>query len=112
MNSSDTTLPNGPAWAAILAASIGCVTFGLLVDLAAASHAISNSLNFYNPTGDLSGKSTVAIAAWLIIWAVLHARWKKEDVRSPGGIMVLSVVLILLAMIAVFPPVVGIFERV
>jgi hypothetical protein len=107
MTTTNTTLqavPNGPAWAAILAAGIGCAVFGLVVDLAEASKATSNALNFYKPAGDLSGKTIVAIVVWIIAWAVLHARWKNRKLRSPGRIIALTLILILLALIAVFPP--------
>jgi hypothetical protein len=97
-------LPNGCAWASILAAGAGCAAFGLLVDLAQASKPVSNQLNFYKPSGDLSGKTIVAIVLWLIVWVILHARWKNRNIESSGKIMALTLILILLALIAVFPP--------
>jgi hypothetical protein len=103
------TLPNGAAWAGILAASVGCASLGLLVDMAEASKSVSERLNFYNPTGDLSGKSILAVIIWLITWAVLHARWKNRSIESPKTIMAVTLILILLALIAVFPPFFGLF---
>jgi hypothetical protein len=97
-------LPNGPAWACILAAGIACFTFGLTIDLAEAFKPVSNALNFYKPTGDLSGKTTLAIIIWAITWGILHARWKHQNLKSPQTIMVLTLFLILLALIAAFPP--------
>jgi hypothetical protein len=102
-------LATGPVWAGILAAGIGCAALGALVDLAEASKSISSALTFYTPTGDLSGKTIIAIAIWIIAWAVLHARWKKRDVRSPKLVLTISLVLIVLAVIAVFPPFFEIF---
>ena len=78
-------IPTGPAWAAILSAGFGCLSFGILVDLAEASPKISIALNFHNPTGDLSGKSTIAVAIWLITWFILHMIWKKQTPKSPGA---------------------------
>jgi hypothetical protein len=103
------TVPNGPVWAAILAAGIGCATLGLVIDLAEAFKSVSNALNFYNPAGDLSGKTTVAVAIWLVMWAVLHARWKNRSIPSPGKIMAVTLILIFLALIAAFPPFFGLF---
>jgi hypothetical protein len=103
------TMPNGPAWAAILAAGAGCAAFGLIVDIAEAFKSISNALNFYNPTGDLSGKTVVAIAIWIIFWAIIHARWKNRRIQSSGKILGVTLILILLALIAVFPPFFGLF---
>lgn len=102
-------LANGPVWAGILAAGIGCAALGALVDLAEASKSISKALTFYAPTGDLSGKTIIAIAIWIIAWAVLHARWKSRDVRSPKLVLTVSLLLIVLAMVAVFPPFFAIF---
>jgi len=103
------TLPNGPAWAGILAAGVGCATLGLLVDLAEASKSFSNALNFYNPTGDLSGKTILSVILWLMAWAVLHTCWKNRRIQSPGKITFITVILIVLALIAVFPPFFGLF---
>lgn len=102
-------LVNGPVWAGILAAGIGCAALGALVDLAEASKSVSKALTFYTPTGDLSGKTIMAIAIWIIAWAVLHARWKNRDVRSPKMVLTISLVLIVLAVAAVFPPFFEIF---
>jgi hypothetical protein len=103
------TLPNGSAWAAILAAGIGCATLGLIVDLAEASKFVSKALNFYSPSGDLSGKTTLAILVWLIAWVALHARWKRRDIQSTGMVMMISLILILLGLIAAYPPLFGMF---
>jgi hypothetical protein len=100
---------NGPVWATILAAGIGCAAMGLLVNLAESFKGVSKGLNFYNPTGDLSGKSTLAVLAWLAAWAFLHGRWKNRRIQSPGKIMAATLILIVLALIAVFPPFFGLF---
>jgi len=104
MTAMDHTSPTGGAWAAVLAAAIGCACFGLVTDLAEMSKSISNVLNIHNPTGDLSGKSAVGVAAWLLAWGILHARWRGRIIRRPGGITLLSVVLLLLGLVGVFPP--------
>jgi hypothetical protein len=95
---------NGPVWAGILAAGIGCLALGTLVDLAEASKSVSKALSFYTPTGDLSGKTILAIVIWLAAWAVFHARWKNRSVHSPRVVLMVTLLLILLAVIAVFPP--------
>jgi magnesium-transporting ATPase (P-type) len=101
--------PNGPIWSGILAAGIGCTALGALVDLAEASKSVSNALNFYNPTGDLSGKTLLAVIIWLVAWVVLHARWRNREIQSPGKIMMITLVLVFLALIAVFPPFFSLF---
>jgi hypothetical protein len=100
---------NGGAWAAVLAAGIGCVTFGLLVDLAEAFSRVSQWLSFYKPVGDLSGKSAIAVGVWLVVWCILHFRWKGRH-RSPGGVIAtIAIVLIIVSLIATFPPFFGMF---
>ncbi len=107
--SASTKLVNGPIWAGILAAGIGCAALGALVDLCEASKSISKVLSFYAPTGDLSGKTILAVLVWIIAWVVFRARWKDRDVHSPKLVLTFSLVLILLAMVAVFPPFFEIF---
>ena len=100
---------NGQVWAAILAAAIGCFAMGVIIDLAEASTEISKALNFYNPTGDLSGKSSLGVLVWLCAWGVLHILWKNRTIRWPGKILALTIALLLLAMLTVFPPFFGLF---
>jgi uncharacterized membrane protein len=107
--SPESSFPNGAAWATILAAGIGCFAFGALVDLAEASKAISAKLNIYNPAGDLSGKSTLAVIIWLVAWGILNARWKRKVITSPGGITAVTFILIVLAIVATFPPFIELF---
>jgi hypothetical protein len=97
-------IPNGAAWAAMLAVAAGCAAMGVLVDLAERFPSVSRALNFYTPTGDLSGKTTLAILVWIAAWIVLHRRWRKRLIQSPGMIAAAVVILVLLGMVAVFPP--------
>lgn len=104
MKTTHDAVPTGGAWAAILAAAIGCACFALLTDLAEISRSVSAGLNFHSPTGDLSGKSTIGVAAWLLAWGILHACWRKREIRRPGGVTLISVALLLLGLVLVFPP--------
>lgn len=105
------TAPNGPIWAGILAAGIGCAAFGGIVDLAEASKAVSNALNFYRPTGDLSGKTTVALVVWLLAWAGLSVAWKRREIRAGGAVLTITLLLVLLSIVAIFPPFMELFAR-
>jgi hypothetical protein len=100
-------LPNGPAWACILASGVGCAALGLMVDLSEAFKSVSNALNFYKPTRDLSGKTIVAIAVWATAWWYLHARWNNRRLQSTGTLLAATLLLILLSLFAVFPPFFG-----
>lgn len=96
-------LPNGPGAAAILAAGIGCATLGVLALLGDAFSGIKNFLNFYNPTGALSGVTTVTIVVWLAAWFVLAKRWDGRDVALTR-ISAVAFVLLAVGLFLTFPP--------
>jgi hypothetical protein len=90
------TLPaNGGAAAAILACGFGCCALGIL--------ALAAALNFYHPAGPLSGVTTVAIALWLLLWAVLGNRWKNKTVAF-RKVSASAFVLLALGLLLTFPP--------
>ena len=103
MTNTSEKIPNGAAWAAILAAGIGCAAVGFFIDLAEGSKFFFDALKFYEPVGNLSGKTILGIVVWLIAWAILHARWKNREIASPGKITAITLILIILALIATFP---------
>lgn len=98
--SSDET--NGAAVAAFLAAGIGAFSMGLFVILNEAGLFAAPTL--YGPAGGVSGRTTFAVAAWLIAWAVLHRRWVGREVDT-GTFWWVTLVLIALGVLATFPPV-------
>jgi len=101
-------IPNGPGAAAILAAGIGCAAVGILAFAAAAWRPFANMLNFYDPTGPLSGKTTVAIIVWLVAWFVLFRLWKEKTVAMQT-VNVVAFVLLGVGFLFTFPPFWAIF---
>lgn len=74
---------NGAAMAALLAAGIGSAVLGLMTVLVEASpNVIKPLLNFYNPVGPLSGKTTVAVLAYVFAWIVLAHFYHGKDVSE------------------------------
>jgi hypothetical protein len=67
--------------------------------------AVKLALSFYKPTGPLSGVSTLGILAWLVTWALLEWRWRSVNV-SLGSVCAFALVLLGLAFLLTFPPVV------
>jgi len=63
-------LPNGSGAAAILAAGIGSFMVAVLAIAADNSAAVKSLLNFYRPSGPLSGVTTFAVLVWLIAWGI------------------------------------------
>jgi|SRR5271166_4104409 len=99
----DTDLPNGPGAAAILAAGIGCAALGILALAGDASPAIGKLLNFYNPTGALSGVTTIAIVVWLVVWFFLARTWERQMVNVTR-INLVSFALLAIGFLLTFPP--------
>jgi hypothetical protein len=96
-------LPNGPGAAAILAAGIGCAVVGILAFAGDASAAIGRLLNFYNPTGTLSGVTTVAIIVWLVAWFALNRSWQMRTVPMVK-VSAFSFVFLAVGFLLTFPP--------
>ena len=95
----------GEAAAAFLAGGIGCFVLGLFVTLTEmpALVDLKNALNWNNPVGPLSGKTGVAIIAFLVSWGIAHFMMKERDVNLKTYVIV-SGVLTLLGFLLTFPP--------
>lgn len=96
-------VPNGPGAAAILAAGIGCAAVGILAFAGDASNAIGKFLNFYNPTGSLSGVTTLAIIVWLVSWFGLNRLWQRRTVAMLR-VNVAAFLLLAVGFLLTFPP--------
>ncbi len=96
-------LTNGPAAAAILASGIGSLALGLSTTLAQAIAQLKEALIFYSPSGSLSGETTVAVAVWLVSWAVLHVLWRRDNVDF-SKVFISTIALVLMGLIGTFPP--------
>jgi len=104
----DRTLPNGFGAAAILAASIGSLALGILTVAGDASKAFARHLILYRPTGPLSGVTIIAIAIWLLTWALLSHRWSARNVAL-RPILTVSFILLAVSLLLTFPPVIDLF---
>lgn len=96
---------DGPTMAAVLGAGIGALAVGLFVILHAAGLFSAPSL--YGPAGGVSGRTTLAAVVWLTAWAVLHGRWKDREIAA-RPVFGLTLALVVLGLLATFPPVWGI----
>jgi fluoride ion exporter CrcB/FEX len=95
--------PNGPIAAALLSSAFGCFLLGVVAVAADGSKRLASSLIFYQPTGPLSGVTTVSIAGWLLCWVILAVRWKSRAVNF-GKISLLAFVFLVLGLFLTFPP--------
>jgi hypothetical protein len=103
MPEQEKTRPNGEAAAALLAAGIGSLALGGVTILAAASTAVANSLKLVTAVGPLSGKTTIAVVIWLIVWVALHFALRKKQVDFPR-LFVIVLLLVGLGLVGTFPP--------
>jgi hypothetical protein len=97
---------NGAALAAFLGAGIGAFAVGLFVLLNEAGIFVAPTL--YGPAGGISGRTTFAAVVWLIAWFLLHRRWRGRRIE-PGRVYTLMLLLLVLGIVATFPPVWGLF---
>ena len=105
MSMSHTTdeLPNGAGGAAILGAGIGCAAIGVLAFWGDASASMGKTLNFYNPSGTLSGVTTIGILVWLVAWFGLHQIWRDKTVAMMK-VNIWSFALLAVGFLLTFPP--------
>lgn len=99
--------PNGPVFAAVIAAAVGTFVLGLFTTLAEVSEKLKDWLNWRNPVGPLSGKTGLAVVAWVGAWLVLGIVWRRREIDERKAIMV-SAILIGLGVLGTFP---SFFER-
>jgi hypothetical protein len=102
MPQQEKTLPNGEAAAALLAAGIGCLILGVVTTLAAANTAFANSLKWVTAVGPLSGKTTIAVVAWLLVWVGLSFALSKKQVDFTR-VFVITLILVGLGLLGTFP---------
>jgi hypothetical protein len=94
--------PTGPVAAAVLATGIGAFVLGLLTTLNEASTGVHDFLEFDEDVGPLSGKTIIAVIAYLASWAVLHGLWRRQ--RPPlRPFLIATAVLIVLGILGTFP---------
>lgn len=95
--------------AGLISAGLGTAVLGIVTVLAAASQAFSANLAWVGPVGPLSGKTTVAVLAWLLSWAWLARRWGERSLDF-GKVIVWTAVLIAVGFLGTFPPIFEAFE--
>ncbi len=104
----DTKMKNGPAAAALLAGGIGALAYGIFIILSEGVESIGHALNWYNPSGNLSGKSTMMVIVWLASWAFLNNKWKDTDVDFEK-IATIALSLLVIGVLLTVPPVFDFF---
>jgi hypothetical protein len=94
--------PTGPVAAAVLATGIGAFVLGVLTTLSEASTGVHDFLEFDEDVGPLSGKTIIAVVAYVASWAVLHGLWRRQN-PPLRPILIATAVLIALGVLGTFP---------
>jgi hypothetical protein len=95
--------PNGSGAAALLAAGIGSLMAAIFAIAGDKSASIKTFFTFSKATGPLSGVTTSAILVWLVVWAILHARWSKRTIAI-GPVATAALILLVMSVLLTFPP--------
>ncbi|HVJ49861.1 hypothetical protein [Desulfitobacterium sp.] len=97
---------------AFLAAGLGLLTVSILNLLQSltggAKGSVGTFLTLHQGIGPYSGKQVLSILVWVIAWVVLNKSLANKDLE-PAKIMRWSYILIVVAGLLVFPPVIGLF---
>ncbi len=96
--------------AAFIAAGIGSFVLALMIVLTEmkAGAGLKTFLTFVGPVGALSGKTTVAVIAFVVSWVGLHFAFKNRAVTLTRAFTI-AIILIVLSVIFSFPPVFDLF---
>ncbi|MGH8144625.1 MAG: hypothetical protein ACREU2_19205 [Steroidobacteraceae bacterium] len=94
---------NGLGAAALLAAGIGGFILGVLAIVSDAFTGVSRALNFWNPTGPLSGVTDLTILGWLLSWWVLSRLWRRRNLPL-RWVGLAAVLLFVIGLLLTFPP--------
>ena len=108
------TKPNGPVAAVFVAAGIGSFVLGLTIVLNEAKILTSTFLDFSKSygigsgVGPLSGKTILAVIAFIVSWAILAVLWRGKEVNF-GRAFAASLILLGLGFAFTFPPIFELF---
>ena len=95
--------PNGPAFAAILAAALAFALLGVTTTLAEVFDGFGDWLAFSGRVGMLSGETIIAIAAYFVSWAGLGLFWRRSNPPLPP-VAVVTAALVAIGLLGTFPP--------
>ncbi len=91
--------------AAFLASGIGSLALGILILLTEmkAGAGLKSALAFNSGVGPLSGKTTVAVVAFVLGWIGLHFALRNRQVKLMTS-FIITIILVALGMLFSFPP--------
>jgi hypothetical protein len=90
--------------ASMIASGIGSLVLGIAIVLAEVNVDIKTFLTWNNGVGPLSGKTGVAVIAFIVSWAALHYAFQRKAINLTTSFFV-TLVLVVLGLLLTFPPV-------
>jgi hypothetical protein len=90
--------------AAMISSGIGSLVLGILIVLAEVSVDIKEILIWNDGAGPLSGKTGVAVIAFVVSWVVLHYIFQYKAISLTASFIVTAVLLVL-GLLLTFPPI-------
>jgi hypothetical protein len=96
--------------AAFIASGIGSFALALMIVLTEmkAGAGLKSFLVWVGPVGPLSGKTGVAVIAFVVSWVVLHFAFKTRAVTLTRS-FIIAVILVVLGVLFSFPPIFELF---
>jgi hypothetical protein len=94
--------PFGPVAAVFLAAGVGALVLGIVTTLAEANDSFKSWLEWSTSVGPLSGKTIIAVIAFVVAWVVFGIGLRGKNPK-PTGIFILTAVLVAVGLVLTFP---------
>jgi hypothetical protein len=89
--------------ASMIASGIGSLVLGIAIVLSEASPGFKTFMTWSKAVGPLSGKSGLAVIAFLVGWVVLHYAFQRKAVTLTTS-FIWTVILVGLGLLLSFPP--------
>ena len=98
--------------AAFIASGIGSVALGLMIILTEmkSGAGLKSALTWFSGVGPLSGKTGVAVIAFVVSWVALHFAFKNRGISLTTAFVV-TLVLVGLGVLMSFPPFFDLFAK-
>lgn len=90
--------------AAMIASGIGSLVLGIMIVLAEVSVDIKENLIWRDGVGPLSGKTGIAVIAFVVSWVLLHYIFQYKAISLTASFIVTAVLLVL-GLLLTFPPI-------
>jgi hypothetical protein len=102
-------ISNGKAAAALLAGAAGIALLGIFSVLAQWLPPFRTLLALNPAVGSLSGKTTIPVVLWVILWLVMDYSWKGKELDFKKVLIWIRVLLVI-GLLGTFPLVYRLFN--